>query len=168
MPSAPPQPEAFDVLVEVPGGSRNTYEMDQGTGRIRLDRTLFTAAQYPCDYGYVEGTLAPDGDPIDALVLTGAPTFPGCLVRARAVAVYRMSDEQGQDDKLLCVPADDPRWGHLQDVDDVADHLRAEIAHFFGVYQALEPGKHVVGARWEGRAAAYDELRAARLRATPS
>lgn len=176
MPSTPPpsQPpteahtEPFDVLVEVPGGSRNKYEMDKATGRIRLDRTLFTATQYPCDYGYVEHTLALDGDPIDALVLTGAPTFPGCLVRVRAVAVYRMSDEHGPDEKLLCVPADDPRWTHLQDVEDVASHLREEIAHFFRVYKSLEPGKHVVGSQWEGRQAAYDELHAARRRATPS
>jgi inorganic pyrophosphatase len=160
-----PQPEAFDVIVEVPAGSRNKYEMDKATGRIRLDRTLFTSTQYPCDYGYVEHTLALDGDPIDALVLTGEPTFPGCVVRARAVAVYRMSDEHGPDEKLLCVPANDPRWLHLQDVDDVAPYLREEIAHFFAVYKALEPGKHVVGSRWEAREAAYDELRTARQRA---
>lgn len=164
MPSTP-QPETFDVIVEVPGGSRNKYEMDKTTGRIRLDRTLFTATQYPCDYGYVEDTLALDGDPIDALVLTGESTFPGCVVRARAVAVYRMSDEHGPDEKLLCVPAGDPRWSHLHDVDDVATYLREEIAHFFAVYKALEPGKHVIGSRWEGRQSAYDELRAARERA---
>lgn len=165
MASTPPRPEAFDVIVEVPGGSRNKYEMDKATGRIRLDRTLFTATQYPCDYGYIEHTLAHDGDPVDALVLTGAPTFPGCLVRVRAVAVYLMSDEHGRDDKLLCVPAEDPRWTHLQDVGDIPTHLREEIAHFFRVYKSLEPGKHVVGSRWEGREAAYDELRAARARA---
>ncbi|MFT4081297.1 MAG: inorganic diphosphatase [Nocardioides sp.] len=156
--------EAFDVVVEVPGGSRNKYEMDKPTGRIYLDRTLFTAARYPADYGYVEHTLARDGDPIDALVLVAEPTFPGCLVRTRAVGVYQMSDENGPDEKLLCVPAEDPRWEHLRDIDDVPTHLREEIAHFFDIYKALEPGKHVDGSHWEGTRSAYAELHAARRR----
>ena len=91
----------FDVLVEIPKGQRNKYEVDHETGRIRLDRTLFTATQYPADYGYIEGTLGQDGDPLDALVLIQEPTFPGCLVRARAIGMYRMTDEKGPDDKVL-------------------------------------------------------------------
>ena len=156
--------ETFDVIVEIPSGSRNKYEMDKATGRIRLDRTLFTATRYPADYGYVEDTLALDKDPVDALVVVGEPTFPGCVIRVRCVAVYRMSDEHGPDEKLLCVPANDPRWEKTNDVDDLPAHLLDEIAHFFEVYKALEPGKHVVGSHWEGAQAAYADLRAARER----
>jgi inorganic pyrophosphatase len=92
------------VLVEIPAGSRNKYEMDEETGRIMLDRMLFTAMRYPADYGYIEGTLAEDGDPLDALVLLGEPTFPGCWIRARPVAVFHMSDEKGPDEKVILVP----------------------------------------------------------------
>ena len=99
----------FDVLVEIPGGSRNKYEVDHETGRLRLDRMLFTATRYPRDYGYIEGTLGQDGDPLDALVLIEEPTFPGVLIRCRAIAMFRMSDEAGEDDKIMCVPAHDPR-----------------------------------------------------------
>ena len=105
------QPESlhFDVTIEIPRGNKNKYEMDHETGRIRLDRTLFTSTQYPYDYGYIEGTLGEDGDPLDALVLLTEPTFPGCLIECRALAMFQMQDEMGGDDKVLCVPADDPR-----------------------------------------------------------
>jgi inorganic pyrophosphatase len=106
----------FDVTVEIPKGQRNKYEVDHATGRIRLDRTLFTSTQYPADYGYIEGTLGQDEDPLDALVLVQEPTFPGCLIRARAIGMFRMTDEKGGDDKVMCVPADDPRLEHLRDI----------------------------------------------------
>lgn len=99
----------FDVVVEIPKGHRNKYEMDHKTGRIRLDRTLFTATAYPADYGFIEGTLALDGDPLNALVLVDEPTFPGCLIRCRPIGMFRMVDEHGQDDKVLCVRAT-PAW----------------------------------------------------------
>jgi inorganic pyrophosphatase len=150
----------FDVTVEIPKGNRNKYEVDHATGRIRLDRTLFTATQYPADYGFIEGTLGQDGDPLDALVLVGEPTFPGCLIRCRAIGMYRMRDEAGGDDKVLCVPADDPRMAHLRDIDHVAKFDRLEIQHFFTVYKDLEPGKSVEGATWAGRAEAEEEIRA--------
>ena len=143
----------FDVLVEIPKGQRNKYEVDHKTGRIRLDRTLFTATQYPADYGYIEGTLGQDGDPLDALVLIQEPTFPGCLVRARAIGMYRMTDEKGRDDKVLCVPVD-PRMDTMQDVRDVQPHKLDEIKHFFERYKDLEAGKHVAAADWSDRAAA--------------
>ena len=95
----------FDVVIEIPKGQRNKYEMDHHTGRIRLDRTLFTATQYPADYGFVDNTLGQDEDPLDALVLLQEPTFPGCVIRARAIGMYRMTDEKGPDDKVLCVPS---------------------------------------------------------------
>ncbi|WP_188941969.1 inorganic diphosphatase [Nakamurella endophytica] len=149
----------FDVLIEIPKGSRNKYEVDHETGRIRLDRTLFTATQYPADYGYIENTLGQDGDPLDALVLLTEPTFPGCLVLARAIGMFRMTDEKGPDDKVLCVAANDPRQAHLQDIGDMAIFERLEIQHFFEVYKDLEPGKSVEGANWVGRGDAETEIR---------
>ena len=104
----------FDVVIEIPKGQRNKYEMDHETGRIRLDRMLFTSTRYPADYGFVEDTLADDGDPLDALVLLEEPTFPGCLIRCRAIGMFRMRDEKGADDKVLCVAATDPRMAHLR------------------------------------------------------
>jgi inorganic pyrophosphatase len=154
----------FDVTVEIPKGNRNKYEMDHATGRIRLDRTLFTATQYPADYGFIEDTLGQDGDPLDALVLVPEPTFPGCLIRSRAIAMYRMRDEAGGDDKVLCVPADDPRLAALRDIDQVPEYDLLEIQHFFTVYKDLEPGKSVEGATWVGRAEAEEEIRASYLR----
>ena len=151
----------FDVLVEIPRGSRNKYEVDHETGRMRLDRTLFTSTQYPADYGYIEDTLGQDGDPLDAMVLLiGEPTFPGCLVKSRAIGMFRMTDEAGGDDKVLCVPATDPRLEHMRDIDHLPKFDRLEIQHFFEVYKDLEPGKSVEGANWVGRAEAEQEVRA--------
>jgi inorganic pyrophosphatase len=155
----------FDVLIEIPKGSKNKYEVDHATGRIRLDRTLFTSTQYPADYGYVEHTLGEDGDPLDALVLLdGDPLFPGTLVLCRAIGMFRMTDEKGGDDKLLCVPANDPRLEHLRDIHHVPEFDRLEIQHFFEVYKDLEPGKSVEGASWTGRAEAEREIVASRQR----
>ncbi len=123
----------FDVTIEIPKGSRNKYEVDHETGRIRLDRRLFTSTAYPTDYGFVENTLGEDGDPLDALVILDEPTFPGCLIRCRAIGMFRMTDEAGGDDKLLCVPATDPRVEHLRDIHHVSEFDRLEIQHFFEV-----------------------------------
>ncbi|MET9348179.1 inorganic diphosphatase [Streptomyces termitum] len=148
----------FDVLIEIPKGSRNKYEVDHETGRIRLDRRLFTSTAYPTDYGYVENTLGEDGDPLDALVILDEPTFPGCVIKCRAIGMFRMTDEAGGDDKLLCVPATDPRMEHLRDIQHVPEFDRLEIQHFFEVYKDLEPGKSVEGADWVGRAEAEAEI----------
>jgi inorganic pyrophosphatase len=159
----------FDVLIEIPRGSRNKYEVDHDTGRIRLDRTLFTSTQYPADYGYIDGTLGLDGDPLDALViLEGDPLFPGVLVRCRAIGMFRMTDEKGPDDKVLCVPNADPRLEHLRDIYHLPEFDRLEIQHFFEVYKELEPGKSVEGATWVGRAEAESELERARQRLAES
>ncbi len=155
----------FDVTVEIPKGNRNKYEVDHATGRIRLDRTLFTATQYPADYGFIEGTLGEDGDPLDALVLVQEPTFPGCLIRCRTIGMFRMKDEKGGDDKVLCVPFGDPRQEHLRDIEDVPEFDRLEIQHFFEVYKDLEPGKSVEGATWVDREAAEAEIHASYRRA---
>jgi len=154
----------FDVTVEIPKGQRNKYEVDHATGRIRLDRTLFTSTQYPADYGFIELTLGQDSDPLDALVLVQEPTFPGCLIRCRAIGMFRMTDEKGGDDKVLCVPATDPRSEHLRDIHHVSEYDRLEIQHFFEVYKDLEPGKSVEGASWVGRVDAEAEIRASQQR----
>lgn len=151
----------LNVLVEIPMGSRNKYEMDHELGRIRLDRALFTATQYPADYGYVPRTLAEDGEPLDALVLVEQPTFPGCYIRARPVAVFWMTDEQGPDAKLLCVPSRDPRQQPVQDLADVPPHLLREIGHFFDIYKDLEPGKSAEARGWQKRADAERVVREA-------
>jgi inorganic pyrophosphatase len=155
----------FDVTVEIPKGQKNKYEVDHETGRIRLDRTLFTSTQYPADYGFIEGTLGQDGDPLDALVMITEPTFPGCLIKARAVAMFRMKDEAGGDDKVLCVPASDHRRDHIRDLSDVREYVLLEIEHFFSVYKDLEPGKSVEGAMWVGVEEAEDEIQASFARA---
>ncbi len=150
----------FDVTIEIPKGTRNKYEVDHETGRIKLDRTLFTATRYPADYGFIDNTLGEDGDPLDALVLIDEPTFPGCLIRCRAIGMFHMRDEAGGDDKVMCIPANDPRLDHLQDLDDIGEFYRLEIQHFFETYKDLEPGKSVEGAHWAGRVAAEAEITA--------
>ena len=155
----------FDVIIEIPKGQRNKYEMDHVTGRIRLDRMLFTSTRYPSDYGFIEDTLADDGDPLDALVLLDEPTFPGCVISCRAIGMFRMRDEKGADDKVLCVPATDPRMAYLRDIEDVPPYDRLEIQHFFEVYKALEPGKSTEVFAWAGRIAAEEQIEVSRLRA---
>jgi len=149
----------FDVLVEIPKGSRNKYEVDHESGKIRLDRVLFTSMVYPADYGYIEDTLGGDGDPLDALVLLPFPVVPGCVVKCRPVAMYKMEDEKGSDEKVLCVPVD-PRFDDIQDLGDVAEWDLDEIKHFFERYKDLEPGKSVKGSDWVGKAEALAEIAA--------
>jgi inorganic pyrophosphatase len=148
----------FDVVIEIPKGSRNKYEVDHDTGRVKLDRYLFTSMGYPADYGFIENTLGEDGDPLDALVLLPEPLFPGCLVEARPVAMFQMEDEAGGDDKVLCVPAGDPRWDHIQQLDDVSSFELEAIKHFFVHYKDLEPNKWVKAADFVGREAAEAEV----------
>ncbi|HEX6196856.1 MAG TPA: inorganic diphosphatase [Jiangellaceae bacterium] len=155
----------FDVIIEVPGGSRNKYEIDHATGRIRLDRRLFTSTRYPADYGYIENTLGQDGDPLDALVIVEEPTFPGCVIACRPLGMFRMTDEAGRDDKVLCVPAGDIRKAHLTDLEHIPEFDRMEIQHFFEVYKDLEPGKSVEGAMWVGHQDAEDEVKRSLQRA---
>lgn len=142
---------AFDVTIEIPRGHRNKYEIDHETGRVRLDRYLFTAMAYPTDYGYIENTLGEDGDPLDALLLIDeSVAFPGVVVEARAIGVFKMVDEAGGDDKILCV-VDDVRTEKIQDIADVNEFTLQEIQHFFETYKALEPGKSVEeGSHWVG------------------
>ncbi len=166
--TTPPDPAtSIDVVVEIPRGSRNKYEMDHHAGVIRLDRRLFSATVYPADYGFIPDTLGEDGDPLDAMVVLEEPTFPGCWVTARPVGVFWMEDEAGPDAKVLCVPAGDLRWDGVQDIGDFPDFLVEEIEHFFDVYKTLEPGKSMTTRGREGRDAAWIEIEAARQRYQP-
>jgi inorganic pyrophosphatase len=148
----------FDVIIEILKGQRNKYQVDHETGRIYLDRYLYTSMVYPTDYGFIDYTLGEDGDPLDALMLLPESVYPGVLVKARPVGMFRMTDEAGGDDKVLCVPAGDVRWDHVKDIEDVPAFELDVIKHFFSQYKALEPGKFVKTANWVGRADAEAEV----------
>ncbi|MDK8244662.1 MULTISPECIES: inorganic diphosphatase [Corynebacterium] len=150
---------AVEVTIEIPKGSRNKYELDHETGKVYLDRYLFTPMAYPLDYGFIDETLADDGDPMDALVILPESVFPGVIVKARPIGVFKMTDEAGGDDKLLCV-IDDVRYDHYQDIDDVSQFLKDEIEHFFVHYKDLEPNKEVSGSGWGNKAEAEKILQA--------
>ncbi len=154
----------YVVFVEIPGGSRNKYEWSDELRGIVLDRRLFTSMSYPSDYGYVEGTLAEDGDPLDALVLVSDTTFPGCRIRVRPIGVFHMTDEKGPDEKVICVPLNDPTWGPLSDIHDVPPGLRDEIEHFFQVYKDLDHAGKVNTSGFGNRAEAEQAIAAARAR----
>ena len=154
----------IEVVVEIPKGTRNKYEVDPKTGYFWLDRMLFTSTRYPADYGFVPETLAKDGDALDALVRLDEPTFPGCHIRARPIGVFIMSDEHGEDAKVLTVAATDPRVGDILELDDIPSHELDEIAHFFAIYKRLEPGAETVTQGWEGRAAAERIVKDSRSR----
>jgi inorganic pyrophosphatase len=155
------------VFVEVPSGSRNKYEYDAATGMVMLDRRLFVSMSYPADYGFVEGTLGDDGDPLDALVLVGDPTFPGCRIACRVVGVFHMADEKGPDEKIICVPLRDPAWMRTSDLHDIPYELRNEIEHFFQVYKDLETGKATETHGFGNRAEAEAIVERARGKAAP-
>ena len=148
--------QSIEVTIEIPKGSRNKYEIDEETGKVHLDRYLFTPMAYPADYGFIDNTLGEDGDPLDALVILPEPLFPGVVVKARPVGVFKMTDEAGGADKLLCV-LDDPRFAQYQDVDDISQFTKDEIEHFFVHYKDLEPGKEARGEGW-GTAADAEKI----------
>ena len=141
------------VMIEIPKGSRNKYEYDKEKKRLKFDRMLFSSVHYPSDYGFIQETLALDGDALDALVLVWEPTFPGCIIDAKPVGLFRMWDEKGPDEKILCVPLYDPLWNHIETLSDVTPHLLKEIEHFFKIYKELEDKKTGVEG-WEDRESA--------------
>jgi inorganic pyrophosphatase len=155
--------DVLTVVVEIPKGSRNKYEMDHETGQVFLDRMLFTSMQYPTDYGFIEDTLGGDGDPLDALVFVGESTFPGCHIRVRPIGLFRMTDEKGEDEKVLCVPLRDPTWSHVVDLQGIPQPLLDEIEHFFQVYKDLE-GHEVQTDGFEDRVSAEQVIAASRAR----
>ena len=138
------------VLVEIPKGSRNKYEWDEELQAIKLDRFLFSSVVYPMDYGFITKTLGADGDPLDAMVCVSEPTFPGCLIPVKAIAMFRMTDDKGQDDKIVCVPHQDPNWNEMDELEDLPAQLRTEIEHFFSIYKQPE-GKQVEVGGWASR-----------------
>jgi len=131
----------FDVLIEIPKGSRNKYEYDFDLHKIRFDRMLFSSMMYPGDYGFVPETLAEDKDPLDVLVLGAEPTFPMTVMEVRPIGVFHMTDEKGPDEKIICVPVSDPIWNNKHDLKDINPHRKKEIKHFFKVYKDLEKKK---------------------------
>jgi inorganic pyrophosphatase len=152
-----------EVYVEIPKGGRNKYEWDHHTGGFRLDRPLFSAVHYPGDYGFIPWTMSGDGDPLDALVLLGEPTFPGCTITARVVGVFDMADDKGVDAKVITVADSDPRWSAVTDLGDMPGHVLEEVQHFFSVYKDLER-KVVTVEGFRDRAAALQQIAEDRAR----
>jgi inorganic pyrophosphatase len=135
---AQPKPGILNVLIEIPGGSKNKYEFDKDLQAFALDRVLYSSVRYPYDYGFVPNTLADDGDPLDGMVIMDEPTFPGCIIAARPIGMLEMIDGGDRDEKILCVPDKDPRYAHVKSIKDIAPHRLEEIAEFFRSYKNLE------------------------------
>jgi inorganic pyrophosphatase len=155
--------DSFACIVEIPKGSRNKYEFDHERHVIKLDRFLFSSVVYPTDYGFIPDTLSLDGDPLDVMVCVSEPTFPGCMIDVKPIALFRMEDDKGLDDKVLAVPLTDPGWNTFETLEDVPEQLRNEIAHFFSIYKNLENKKvRVLG--WYSREDAIEEIHASRER----
>lgn len=155
--------ETLVCMIEIPRGQRNKYEWDEDLGGIVLDRFLFSSVSYPTDYGFIRDTRGADGDPLDAMVLLSEPTFPGCLIRARPVAMLAMVDEGEADDKIVCVPLKDPNWSKVESLEDIPRQLQEEIRHFFSIYKQPE-GKKVEVFGWESKERALEVLEEARRR----
>ena len=159
----PPGDEALEwinAVVEICEGSNNKYEYDKQLGIFKLDRVLYSAVHYPLEYGFIPNTLGSDGDPLDAMVKTTSPTFPGCVIKARPIGVLNMVDQDEADEKILCVPVDDPRFEGVTDVSGIKPHLLKEIEHFFQTYKQLEK-KAVKTMGWGGAEEARKVIRAA-------
>jgi inorganic pyrophosphatase len=150
-------------LVEIPKGSRNKYEWDERLRAIKFDRFLFSSVVYPTDYGFIPDTLGEDGDPLDAMVTVSEPTFPGCVIPVKPIALFKMRDDKGVDDKVLCVPLEDPNWNWIEELDDLPLPLRDEISHFFSIYKTPE-GKVVKVDGWFSRQAALRAIDESRER----
>jgi inorganic pyrophosphatase len=160
----PDCPELVRMIVEIPKNSRNKYEFDTALGVFRLDRVLYSPMHYPGDYGFVPGTQAADGDPIDVLVMADSPTFTGCLIEVRPIGLLDMRDEHGVDEKILAVPKSDPRFEQIYTIDQLAPHVRREIEYFFDIYKELEADKHTQLGGWKGPKEARDTITLARER----
>ena len=155
--------DLFTCIIEIPKGSRNKYEWDHEREALVLDRFLFSSVVYPMDYGFIPDTLGQDGDPLDVVCCVSEATFPGCMIDVKPIALFRMKDDMGIDDKVLCVPLSDPAWNIMEKLEDLPDRLRDEIAHFFSIYKDLEQ-KTVEVDGWYSREAAIEEIEASRRR----
>ena len=149
------------AFIEIPKGGRNKYEYAEELGRVVLDRFLSSSTVYPADYGYLIGHRGRDGDPLDVLVCVSEPTFPGCVIPVKPIALFKMHDEKGEDDKIVCVPTSDPGWNHLEELEDLPEQLRKEIPHFFSVYKDLDQ-KPVDIQGWRSRAETLEVIADAR------
>jgi inorganic pyrophosphatase len=149
------------AFIEIPKGGRNKYEYAEELGRVVLDRFLSSSTVYPADYGYLIGHRGRDGDPLDVLVCVSEPTFPGCVIPVKPIALFKMHDEKGEDDKIVCVPTSDPGWNHLEELEDLPEQLRKEIPHFFSVYKDLDR-KPVEIQGWRSRTEALEVIAEAR------
>lgn len=158
LPTGPQPPDRVYAIIEIPSGSRNKYEYSKRTGVIVLNRVLYSSVHYPGDYGLIPRTFYGDGDPLDILVMTTQPTFPGCVIEARPIGMFRMVDREKPDDKVLAVPATDPNFSHIQELDDIPAHYKIEVAHFFSTYKQLE-GIQVEPLGWEPAAVAREQIR---------
>ncbi|MEM7681659.1 MAG: inorganic diphosphatase [Planctomycetota bacterium] len=157
VPAGPNPPASVNCIVEITKGTRNKFEVDKATGLLKLDRYLFSSAHYPGDYGFVPQTLAEDGDPLDVIVMVNEPTFSGCLIEARPLGLFRMTDKGDNDFKVLAVPSSDPIFSDYEDLSRVPPHFLREVEHFFATYKELEGGK-VVTMGWQGEAEAHQEI----------
>lgn len=154
----PKIPDIIYVVVEIPKGSRNKYEYGKDLGVIKLDRVLFSSLHYPGDYGFIPRTLYDDGDALDVLVMINEPTFPGCIIEARPIGLFKMLDQDVPDDKVLAVPAYDPIFNDYQNINDVPQHFLKEVSHFFEVYKDLE-GQRAKPIGWEEAEVAKQEIK---------
>ena len=163
IPTGANPPHDINVVIEIPQGSGVKYEVDKASGAVFVDRFLFTPMAYPAAYGFIPGTMAGDGDPADALVLTPMHIVPGAIIRCRPIGMLLTEDEKGQDEKILCVPHDKlhTQYEKVHAVEDLPEITRAAVEHFFGHYKDLEPGKWVKISGWGDRAAAEDVIRKA-------
>ncbi|WP_185863256.1 inorganic diphosphatase [Blattabacterium cuenoti] len=154
---------SFDALIEIPKGSRNKYEFDKTNNMIRLDRVLYSPMSYPTDYGFIPKTLSMDGDPLDVLVFLTEPTVPGCLIEVKPIGIFFMTDEKGDDEKIICVPVKDPNYNTINDINEIALHTKKEIEHFFLVYKDLENKKVKIG-NWKNKKEAISVYKQSCLR----
>ncbi len=138
LPVGEESPEIVNAVIEIPKGSSNKYQYDSDLDAFLLDRVLYSPLYYPTDYGWIAGTVSEDGDPLDVLVFTSHPTFPGCVVRGRAVGVLHMHDEKGEDYKIIAAASADPRFDEVRCLEDLPEHVLRETVHFFTVYKQLE------------------------------
>jgi inorganic pyrophosphatase len=157
LPAGPSVPDVIYVVVEVPKGSRNKYKYDRGSDIVKLDRVLFSPIHYPGDYGLIPRTHYDDGDPLDVLVMVNEPTFPGCIIEARPIGLFRMLDRGVPDDKVLAVPAYDPNFKDYYDIPHIPQHFLAEMGHFFEVYKDLE-GIETEVLGWERATTAREQI----------
>ncbi len=163
IPAGKNPPEEINVVIEIPEGSQVKYELDKESGAIFADRFLYTSMQFPFNYGFIPNTLAEDGDPVDVLVISPKPVFPGIVLPARPIGMLEMEDEAGIDTKIIAVPIKkiDPFMAHIEDVKDLPEALKNKIKHFFDHYKELEPGKWVKTKEFLPKEKAYEEIKKA-------